>query len=40
MMVRDEILAHCPAKPASTLVVVSGLSRPEFIVKVEATAIY
>lgn len=40
MMVRDEILADCPVKPASTLVVVSGLSRSEFMVELDATAIY
>ena len=40
MKARDEALADCPVKPASTLVIVSGFSRPEFLVEVEATAVY
>ena len=40
MKARDEALADCPIKPASTLVIVSGFSRPEFVVEVEATAVY
>lgn len=40
MAVRDEFLAGLPQKPASTLVVVAGLSRPEFLVEIEATAIF
>lgn len=40
MKARDEALADCPVKPASTLVIIAGLSRPEFVVEVEATAIY
>lgn len=40
MKARDEALADCPVKPASTLVIVSGFSRPEFVVEVEATAVY
>lgn len=40
MKARDEALADFPVKPASTLVIVSGFSRPEFLVEVEATAVY
>lgn len=40
MKARDEALADCPVKPASTLLIVSGFSRPEFLVEVEATAVY
>lgn len=38
MAVRDRWLADVPVLPASTLVVVSGFTRPEFLVEVEATA--
>lgn len=40
MKARDEALSDCPVKPASTLLIVSGFSRPEFVVEVEATAVY
>lgn len=40
MKARDEALADCPVKPASTLLIVAGFSRPEFVVEVEATAVY
>ena len=40
MKARDEALADCAVKPASTLVIIAGLSRPEFVVEVEATAVY
>lgn len=39
MRARDAFLAGVPALPASTLLIVSGFSRPEFLVEVEATAI-
>ncbi len=40
MAARDEFLAAVPADrlPASTLVIVSGFTRPEFLVEVEAMA--
>lgn len=38
MAVRDQVLAHLAVKPASTLMIVSGFTRPEFLVEVEATA--
>lgn len=38
MAVRDRALAHLAVKPASTLMIVSGFTRPEFLVEVEATA--
>lgn len=38
MAVRDAWLSGCPVKPASTLVIVSGFTRPEFVVEVEVTA--
>ncbi len=38
MTVRDAYLAERPDKPASTLMIVSGFSRPEFLVEVEAIA--
>jgi len=39
MEVRDAWLAGVSVKPASTLVIVTGFTRPEFKVEVEATAI-
>ncbi|KEJ88690.1 RidA family protein [Sulfitobacter donghicola] len=39
MAVRDEWLAGCAVKPASTLIIVSGFTREEFKVEVEATAV-
>ena len=38
MAVRDEWLAGVDVLPASTLVIVSGFTRPEFKVEVEVTA--
>ena len=37
MAVRDRYVGNPP--PASTLVIVSGFTRPEFLVEVEATAV-
>lgn len=39
MAARDRFTASCTVKPASTLVIVSGFTRPEFLVEVEATAV-
>lgn len=39
MAVRDRLVADLPVKPASTLMIVSGFTRPEFLVEVEATAV-
>lgn len=38
MAARDEFLAGVEVLPASTLVIVSGFTRPEFLVEVELTA--
>jgi enamine deaminase RidA (YjgF/YER057c/UK114 family) len=38
MKVRDAMVSHLAIKPASTLMIVSGFTRPEFLVEVEATA--
>ena len=38
MAARDAWLAGVAVKPASTLVIVSGFTRPEFVVEVEVTA--
>ncbi len=38
MQARDEWLAQVTRLPASTLVIVSGFTRPEFLVEVEVTA--
>ena len=38
MAARDAYLADRPDQPASTLMIVSGFSRPEFLVEVEAMA--
>jgi enamine deaminase RidA (YjgF/YER057c/UK114 family) len=38
MRARDEWLAGLIRLPASTLVIVSGFTRPEFLVEVEVTA--
>ncbi|MFC3061781.1 RidA family protein [Paenirhodobacter populi] len=38
MAARDEWLAGVERLPASTLVIVSGFTRPEFLVEVEVTA--
>lgn len=39
MAVRDEVCAGLAVKPASTLMIVSGFTRPEFLVEVEAIAL-
>lgn len=39
MAVRDRLVQGLAVKPASTLLIVSGFTRPEFLVEVEATAI-
>lgn len=39
MQVRDRWVAGLAVKPASTLVIVSGFTRPEFLVEVEALAL-
>lgn len=39
MAARDAWLAAAQAPPASTLVIVSGFTRPEFVVEVEAMAV-
>jgi enamine deaminase RidA (YjgF/YER057c/UK114 family) len=36
--VRDRWVAGLSVKPASTLVIVSGFTRPEFLVEIEALA--
>lgn len=38
MAARDAWLAAAPRLPASTLVIVAGFTRPEFVVEVEVTA--
>ena len=38
MAARDDWLAEVEHLPASTLVIVSGFTRPEFVVEIEATA--
>lgn len=38
MAARDEFLAGVEVLPASTLVIVSGFTRPEFLIEVELTA--
>ena len=38
MAARDTFLAKAPVLPSSTLVIVSGFTRPEFLVEVEVTA--
>jgi enamine deaminase RidA (YjgF/YER057c/UK114 family) len=38
MAARDAFFAQCDIPPASTLVIVSGFTRPEFLVEVEVTA--
>lgn len=39
MAVRDRVVADLAAKPASTLMIVSGFTKPEFLVEVEAMAL-
>jgi 2-iminobutanoate/2-iminopropanoate deaminase len=38
MKIRDEFMSASPEPPASTLMIVSGFTRPEFKVEVEAIA--
>lgn len=38
MAARDEWLADIPHLPASTLMIVSGFTRPEFVVEIEVSA--
>lgn len=38
MTVRDRMMADLAVKPASTLMIVAGFTRPEFLVEIEATA--
>ncbi|MEM7643350.1 MAG: RidA family protein [Pseudomonadota bacterium] len=38
MATRDAWLAEVPVKPASTLMIVTGFTRPDFLVEVEAIA--
>ncbi len=38
MKARDRAFAHVDPKPCSTLMIVSGFTRPEFLVEVEAIA--
>ncbi len=38
MQARDEFIADCDPPPASTLMIVTGFSRPEFLVEVEMLA--
>lgn len=39
MAARDRWVSGCDPLPASTLVIVSGFTRPEFVVEVEVTAV-
>lgn len=39
MAVRDQVCADLAVKPASTLMIVGGFTRPEFLVEVEAIAL-
>ena len=39
MAVRDHVCADLAVKPASTLMIVSGFTRPEFLVEIEALAL-
>ena len=38
MAVRDRVFVHIDPKPCSTLMIVTGFTRPEFLVEVEAIA--
>lgn len=38
MKARDEFMANLPRLPSSTLLIVSGFTRPEFKVEIEVTA--
>jgi len=38
MKARDAWLAGVPSPPASTLLIVSGFTRPEFVVEIEVMA--
>ena len=39
MEVRDNFFSNISVKPASTVVIVSGFTKPEFLVEIEATAL-
>ena len=39
MAVRDRMVAGLAVKPASTLLIVTGFTRPEFLVEIEALAL-
>ena len=39
MAVRDRLVSVLAVKPASTLLIVTGFTRPEFLVEVEALAV-
>ena len=39
MAVRDALVRDFAVKPASTLLIVTGFTRPEFLVEVEALAL-
>lgn len=39
MAARDAYLADVPGLPASTLIIVSGFTRPEFVVEIEVMAV-
>ncbi len=39
MVVRDRAFAHVDPKPCSTLMIVAGFTKPEFLVEVEAIAV-
>lgn len=39
MAVRDRMVADLAVKPASTLLIVTGFTRPEFLVEIEALAL-
>lgn len=39
MKARDVWLAEVPRLPASTLIIVSGFTKPEFLVEIEVTAV-
>lgn len=38
MSVRDRVVRDLPVKPSSTLMIVSGFTRPEFLVEIEVLA--
>ena len=38
MKIRDKFFSNISVKPASTVVIVSGFTKEEFLVEIEATA--